>query len=390
MGRKPKLADPDLHAIAAAYLSSQGQSQADIAKSLLISQSAVSRLMKTEIAKRCLTTPDPVFTCPKDDQVLWEKAQSKFFPATELLDSLKPTCREGPSLLRQVRIIYGTTEDSFGPAVVPAVQEVIAGARIVGVTWGRTISGLLRTLQAHLAAPIKPEPPLTIFPLCGEPLKHRSDPLRFSSSNLAAQLDELINGQRNEVTPSLAGVPTFIPRQNFTKKETDTIRRFIRLGAGYSQVFGDGDNRGGGKSQALVERADTILTSVGVVEGSRRGIFMKERVELGDLTDDQLVNWVVGDIGGVMIPRRGLVEAQEKAVDEMNSRWTGFSHDHLKKCAARAVQHDEKPGVVVFAAGPQRVDMVLRIVEENLVSQLIVDRALGAELLARIASKSVD
>jgi DNA-binding transcriptional regulator LsrR (DeoR family) len=388
MGRKQRLVDPDLYALAAAYLRGQGQSQDAIARSLEISQSAVWRLLNGEIAKRCLTVSAPVFACPKEMQALWFQAQAKFFPSSELLDKLKARCRNGSSFLQRALVIYGAVDGGYGPAIVPAIQDVIARAKILGVTFGRTISELIATLQAHLAAPLRTQAPITIFPLCGEPLKDRVDPHRYSSSALAAQLDELVNGRRNAVPPSLAGVPTFIPRRNFTKKETQTIRRFIRLFAGYSQVFGDED-AGDGQEQALVDQADTLITSVGVIDRSRRGIFLQERVELGDLTEDELVNWVVGDIGGVMIPRRGLASGHVEAVRDMNSRWTGFSQDHLKKCAARAVE-EVKPGVVVLAVGAQRAEMVLRIVEENLVSELLIDAALAEELKARIDPDSLD
>jgi hypothetical protein len=96
-------------------------------------------------------------------------------------------------------------------------------------------------------------------------------------------------------------VPAFIPALFDKENEIETIRRFIRQVAGYATVFGDGEE-GTQQSVPMIDRVETILTSVGVAKGEYKGIFLKERVELGDLTRDELEEWVVGDVGGVIIP----------------------------------------------------------------------------------------
>lgn len=378
MGQKRRLRDPDLYAIAAAYLRGLGRSQGEVAALLHVSQAAVSRLLKRSVAKRCLRVPTPVFNCPRELEPLWHLAQSEFFPSAGLLESLRAQCLQGRSALNKVVVVHGTVEESFGPAVVPVIRDVIARSRNLGVTWGRTLGELIETLKDYLDAPVRAQDPVTIFPLCGEPLKDRSDPLSFSSSALAARLHELVNGPSAPLPASLAGVPTIIPRRGFDDADTDTIRRFINLFAGYSRVFGDG------KSKGLVHEADTIVTSVGVVEG-RRGIFLKERVEVGDVKEEELVEWLVGDIGGVLIPRAGLKAREARAVELMNARWTGISREGLYQCARRA-EREKRPGVVVVGVGERRIDLVLRIVEENLASELVIDGGLADGLGKRLKS----
>src|SRR5207253_1083608 len=160
MGRKPKLPDPDMYAVAAAYLSGKGESQEQIADILNVSQPAVCRLLNGPVAKSCLKISNPEFSCPKELQPLWDKAQTTFFPCTDLLEKLQATCRNGRSFLQKVVLVYGHAGEGIGPAVVPAVEDVLGKAGILGITWGKTISDLIEMLQVHLRAPLRSQNPV--------------------------------------------------------------------------------------------------------------------------------------------------------------------------------------------------------------------------------------
>jgi DNA-binding transcriptional regulator LsrR (DeoR family) len=87
----------------------------------------------------------------------------------------------------------------------------------------------------------------------------------------------------------------------------------------------------------------------------------------------------VGDIGGIIIPRRGLPKAEANRIKEMNDRWTGIQEHHLQRCAREASKNG-RPGVVIVALGQKRCDMVRRCVELGLVNELIIDQELAQGL----------
>src|SRR5207248_2498335 len=121
------------------------------------------------------------------------------------------------------------------------------------------------------------------------------------------------------------------------------------------------------------------LTSIGVSDKDHRGIFLDERVVIGDVSEDELNTLVVGDLGGVMLPRRDLKGPQRKRIRQMMEGWTGVQMDDLRRCAFAARKND-RPGVVVIACGKIRAAAVRRAVELGLVNELILDAELAGEL----------
>jgi DNA-binding transcriptional regulator LsrR (DeoR family) len=165
----------------------------------------------------------------------------------------------------------------------------------------------------------------------------------------------------------------------FKQSEVKTLWRFIRLVAGYGEVFGEDKRKAGARPAPLVNRLDAILTSVGVVHARRRGIFLNERVDLGDISEQDLTGLVVGDIGGIIIPRRDLTPLQARRIRMMNDRWTGIKQQHLEQCAQDSLRSG-KPGVILLASTKSRAEMVQRCVELGLANELIIDQELADEL----------
>jgi DNA-binding transcriptional regulator LsrR (DeoR family) len=369
--------DVEMYTLAAAYLRSEQKLQEEIADILKVSQPEVSRLLKRAVKKKWLEYPPPVFRCPAEIRDLWERAHARFFSSERLLGGLRAIEPPRASRLQKVWIYHGGAGGHFDRTVLPAVEAVFAQAAVVGVTWGRTVHSLATALREHLPRPLRAENPVRFVPLCGELLREPDDRIEHTSSALAASLHELINGARaaGGVPPSLRGIPAFIP-SGFNAAEVKTIRRFMRQFTGYGAVFGTADGNG---AVPLAAQADTVLTSVGAVEAERRGIFLSERVRLGELSEAELTAAVVGDIGGLIIPRRKLTPAQARHIAAMNDRWTGIKQPDLERCA-EAAAHEDRPGVVLLARDRHRKDMVLRCVELGLVNQLVISRELADEL----------
>ena len=59
--------------------------------------------------------------------------------------------------------------------MLPAAEAVFAHAGVMGVTWGRTVHGLVKTLRESLQRPLRPDHPIQFVPLCGELLQDPDD-----------------------------------------------------------------------------------------------------------------------------------------------------------------------------------------------------------------------
>jgi len=267
---------------------------------------------------------------------------------------------------------------------------LLRDAGTVGVTWGRTISRVVDALKHRsiAASGSSRRHHVTFVPLCGEPLAD-GDPSSHSSSVLAQRLTEIFNGGGvAPAPPSIAGVQAFIPLKVGRLNETAEIRHLISVVRGHARVFGTPDGPRG-YEPPLVDRLDGILTSVGRADQDRRGTFLTERIQVGDITEEQMTRSVAGDIGGVIIPKAGIRPDDERLITAMNSNWTGVRLEHLRKCAdaARVAGFPPKrPGVVVLALGARRLRVVLRCLQLGLVNQLVIDRELADRLTEYVSA----
>src|SRR5207302_1058849 len=110
---------------------------------------------------------------------LWLRTREKFFRPKALVDKFKECRPDGDSLLQQVHVVYVNPDEKLGRSVVEVVEQIIGRVSSVGVTWGRTISGLESALRSYMSGPWRQSNPVRFVPLCGEPLKERR-PLKYS------------------------------------------------------------------------------------------------------------------------------------------------------------------------------------------------------------------
>lgn len=373
MPRRKDHDEEKLYALGAGYLAGEGLKQRDIAHRLGTSQPEVSRLLQVAEKAGWLERRPPLFHGAQLDPALWAEAQARFFSSGALLEKLAEHEREVRGALVGVTVFHGGDEEPFSRAAAVALEELLRRAAVVGVSWGRTLRRMVDALRQHAVPHTLREGRIELVPLCGEPLQARQDPLTFSSTALAAELSELLNGPGGPPPPSLAGVPAFIPSCFHRKPEQEVILRFLSLVAGYGAVFSGKDAR--------VHRIDSVLTSLGVVHAAHRGIFLQERIDLGEISEEELDRLAIGDMGGIIIPNRGLSPTEQKRVRELNERWTGIKEEQVRTCARRAIANG-RPGVIVLGVGAERRDLVKRIIALGLVNHLLIDRRLADALEA--------
>lgn len=351
--------DNELIVAAAILRCEDGLTQEQIANRLGLNQPAVSRLLE-QARRKAWLNPNPQLTCP--DVGLVTKARAKLRTASRLAETLRQLvpANEG---LRHVTPV-DTVDGVLGSTVVAVFKELLVGVSRVGVTWGRTIRNLTSELK-KCESTLRRASPIQFVPLCGEPLRDRTDPVKYSSSAIAAELTSIFNGG-DQKPVSIAGVPAFVP-DTFSTQDRQVIERFIAQVAGYADVFSPRDSQ-----RPLVDDLQAIITSVGVASAKHRGIFLSERLQLGDIRDDDLQEDIIGDIGGVILGREGLPPKKQKRIDELNDRWLGVKKHHLERCVQSA-NEGSNPGVIVLAFGKHRLEMVTRCLQLDLVNELIVD-----------------
>jgi DNA-binding transcriptional regulator LsrR (DeoR family) len=131
----------------------------------------------------------------------------------------------------------------------------------------------------------------------------------------------------------------------------------------------------------LADQLDTLITSVGSFnEGWEE--FKDEMSKVGVPTA-RLREVAVGDLGGVLLPKRTPSAAEQAkvhaAVPAIAGTWTGLTLAQCQRIARQAV-HTERPGVVVVAIGASKKEMVLAGVEQGLINALIIDHDLAMAL----------
>ena len=185
------------------------------------------------------------------------------------------------------------------------------------------------------------------------------EPTSSSSSTLAEELGQLFNGQQYHAR-SLTMVPALIPWE-FTEPERAALQKFVEMQPNFREIFGRMNQP---RAESMLARdLDCIITSVGNVPlGFSRGSLLHERER----------EMFVGDIGGVLLPGRGIAA---RAGDDIKGRWTGLCEEHLVGCASRAAETGSNPGVVVISRGAERAPVLLAAIQEGLNNHIII----GAE-----------
>ncbi len=378
--------DPNVITEAAvAFLAAEGRTQVEIGKILSISQSAVSRLL-VEAEKKYLEKRAPyrfkqeVVAPELLDEVL-RAAARRNLPAQ--LDRLARSqgYQRGP-VVRVFPVSGRSSEQSlaarfreFTRQAAPYVHSLLnrASVRLCGVTWGYMLYDLVLALR-NTQMTWKKEP-VQVVPLSGDPFKERrEEPPSLTSSNIAAELGRIINGE-NYRAHWLGPVPAFIPEGFDTPSARRVVERWIQMVPDYEEIFGtERDSTSG-----LASRIDILLTSVGTADnplGFGKGRLLSS---LGPRIQ-HLRHDIYGDIGGVLLPR---TQKASKLVRTVVNRWKGVTYAHLEQCSKRAANDDPyagRPGTVILSVGSERAEVIAAAVSRGLVNHLIIDQDLEGEL----------
>jgi DNA-binding transcriptional regulator LsrR (DeoR family) len=364
-----------LEAQTAAYLYSLGNDQARIKEVLGVSQGEVSRLLGVARREGWLQ-----MRCVLPEAVLQEIEQLVFANRNQLRDRLdREAERHDAAPVRGIRVLpsggaatdpsgWNLRLERFGRAAAARFQELLPRMHVTGVAWGKTIAGLVGGLRQAFPQGRPPAEPVHFFPITGEPLTN-PDP-ETSSSTLSHRLNEIINGGKG-MFHSLAAVPAFVPAK-FPRKSRQTIRAFLAEIVGYRAIF-ERDQ----PDKPLIDQMDSIITGVGTVSAEASGRLLDDRIRAEGITKDQLAKLVIGDIGGVFVPR----SPRNETVRGINERWTGATLADFAGCARAAAHKKDRTGVVVLAIGRAKAQIILECVRLGLVSELIIDHELAQALL---------
>jgi DNA-binding transcriptional regulator LsrR (DeoR family) len=347
-----------------------------------LSQSHVSRLLAHAEKERYLIIEQRLAVERITPEALREMGELLSPPGLgrALEDLAKATGLRTPNV-RVFKSGPGTTPDAmrirrnrFARTAAGRLDELLQGARVVGVAWGRTIRALAGGLASMPTA--SPDNNVVQFvPVCAELVSLVQK--GYSSSRLAELLDDAYNRGRGEPL-QMTGFPAYIPR-HYDKKTQTSIRRFVADSPNYGRVFSG--------SEPLIDQMDALITSVG---SSRSPVYgsMAELVLAGGVEEKRLRQLVVGDLGGILIPQPTLSQDDTRLVDELNAMWTGIRIEHVKAIAKRAANDPSRTGVIVAALRAERGDTVFELIRNELVNELILDDDAAARLEQRIADES--
>jgi DNA-binding transcriptional regulator LsrR (DeoR family) len=262
----------------------------------------------------------------------------------------------------------------FGKTAAGRVIELLGGQRIAGIAWGRTIHAVIEGIAAsHL--PLSAIDEIELVPVCAELLL--TSQRELSSSRLAEELTRVLRAEGEDVL-QLTGFPAYVPR-HYEEVMQRAAWRLIRDAPNYERIFSGPD--------AMVTRMDVLMTSVGFSETLVLG-GLDDLLRAGRIDPQDLRALVVGDLGGLLIPRPDLTDAQNALIDELNMMWTGISLDQVAGIAARARASSDMSGVIVLALRAERSKTLLELVRLGLVNQLVIDHDAAAGLEQCLAEEA--
>lgn len=267
-----------------------------------------------------------------------------------------------------------TRLEKFRIDVSSTLWAVLKRSRLVGVAYGTTLGRVISGLEETNLGRVRRRRPVQFVPTCGEPYgtSVRAD----SSSHLAAELHRIVNEGTGSCV-SLTGVPAVIPQKVIEKGAHGVLRDFIEHCRSYRLVFGPAKEG----QTPMVNRLDTVITSVGMSEGHWR-MCGEELCDIGGIDRDEFKKWILGDIGGVLLPRGdGQAPRSKELLEQYAEQWTGISRKQYEMVARRGKR---RRGVIVFAIGGNKVAIVLKVIEAGLVNHLICDLDLAEKLLSSV------
>jgi len=386
-----------IDALAAAALAAQGNTQIEIAAALDLSQSAVSRLLRSvqdyiHIERR--------FRWDALEASVQQEVRRRI-SHRDIGDRVAQLAREHGQPAPTVHVAPvgeaaqpGLRFDTFAGHAAMTLRELLEEVRgRVGVAWGSTLWHTTQALRSILPQhPFRERIPIEFVPLCGDPLIDSKDlHERYAdrtSSRIVSELSKAVNG--DEPRPAWLGlVPAFIPRE-FKGKEIKVIDRLIDLVPQYPRIFGPRIAPPRPMPAPIAGDLHMVITAAGP---SKRplGFGRNPLLGLSEAESARLAANIHGDIGGVLLPRltdgpgkQGHEPAPHPLVQELTRRWTGLKIEHLKECSSRAFSERSKsrPGVTLLSFGADHVGVVLETVRLGLANHLIIGSDLE-EAMAR-------
>ncbi|MGH8059684.1 MAG: hypothetical protein ACREOH_21000, partial [Candidatus Entotheonellia bacterium] len=272
----PRRKIPDVEMQAVAYLYSQKYSREDIKNILRLSQSTVSRSIQRALDAGWLEMNVRFVTeqLPPDRM---QAIEALISPQPHLTERLHAVAQQHGVLAGpHVRIFphapqshpsmpQATPRDWFGQVAAGYIRDLLRPSQVCGVSWGAMLASVVRGLRMLGPPPLRKGLPIEFVPLCGEPLG--TAVTQCSSSGLAAQLDETMNGSTAHAR-SLAAVPALIP-EGFTSREVLVIHKLIGHVTAYREIF-QWREVDEGQHAPWIDQLDTILTGLGSAETSLR------------------------------------------------------------------------------------------------------------------------
>ena len=384
---RPQHAMNEINVQAAAYLYGEHRwTQGEIGGLLGgLSQPLVSRLLRRAEERGWL---ERSYRFAGADRLPPERMEylSRLIEPKGLLEALKSVESTTGIRVRDVRVvdsgraapIPGTAQRRrFGRTAAGRVRELFERSDVFALTWGSTVSHVVDGIAASRPLPLTGR--IRFVPVCAEPTEESSN--KDTSSHLVQRLHGLLQ-PNTPPPPSLAGVAALIPRR-FSSAQARVIRKFVQQAGSYQEIFG--------KDSPLIDAVDSLLTSVGP-SSQPMGFVLKELLRAGStpskkLTAARLATLVVGDIGGVLLPRRGLGAQDRWEVEQLNAMWTGVKLKHLERIA-READRTRRPGVIVVSLGGEgRAEVIAEAVRCGLVNELIADRQLANKLVQVLSAK---
>ncbi len=239
----------------------------------------------------------------------------------------------------------------FGDMVSPHLYGLIFRAKLIGVTYGLTIRCATESMAFLPNSEMTDLGPgrRTVFPLSGD-IKVRENWASVESTSIAQRMAEILNARDEPLSLRELLFTGRIPR-----KYSADYEHYVKI---FGAVPFSGD------TNPLSSAADAILTSVGSLNSAEA---LWHDGEIAERIEETAR--IVGDIGGVIVAKT----KDDEAVNLFHRPGNiGLNQTILRTVAARG-----RPGVIVVAAGANKVEIVLNAIEQGLVSHAIVDTVLA-------------
>jgi DNA-binding transcriptional regulator LsrR (DeoR family) len=288
---------------------------------------------------------------------------------------------------------------------------------LVGVGWGRTIANLVAGMGGYEESKNESNTSNShreFFPIWGalyrptfaSPIvSTHQEYLATSSTALANDLHRLICGC-DKKTLSIQGVPAILPvewsqsdliggvRSSRRSRFLEDIAEFTA----YENIFGLPERMKANRTAARIDEMNAAIVTVGAAAHPSRYFLKDCFLNYNESQISQFDKFVLGDIGGALLPRRKGGEAssskaqtslasldaeEENFFDASRSSFTCASMSQLKGLAKRRESNDKILGVIAVVHGSPRAEAVIQALSMGLINVLCICNHLAMELDSR-------